>query len=120
MAQNDSFAKRQEEAVKQMREMSHRATGGFHNMPPAPPFVKLPDRPQNTATVKEAPKQSATTTQKTHQSDGITAFLGGMNLPFLNNLKNDGDMALILGLLLILISEKSDRLLMLALLYILL
>jgi hypothetical protein len=42
-----------------------------------------------------------------------------MNLPFLNNLKNDGDMGLVLGLLLILISEKSDRLLLLALLYIL-
>ncbi len=57
MAQNDSFAKRQEEAVKQMREMSYRASGTFHNMPPAPPFVKLPDRPQNTATEKQEPKR---------------------------------------------------------------
>ena len=120
MAQNDSFAKRQEEAVKQMREMSYRASGTFHNMPPAPPFVKLPDRPQNTATEKQEPKQSATNSPKTHQNDGITAFLNGMNLPFLNNLKNDQDITLVLGLLLILISEKSDRLLMLALLYILL
>lgn len=120
MVQNDNFTKRQEEAVNQMREMSRRATGGFHNMPPAPPFVKLPDRPQNTAPVEEAPKQSASATPKSRQNDGITAFLSGMNLPFLNNLKNDQDITLVLGLLLILISEKSDRLLMLALLYILL
>ena len=57
--------------------------------------------------------------QKQNKNDGINDFLNGMNLPFLNNLKNDGDMGLVLGLLLILISEKSDRLLLLALLYIL-
>ena len=119
MAQNDSFAKRQEVAVEQMREMSRRASGGYPNMPPAPPFVKLPDRAQNNNTVKNTPKQTEPLPQNKHQSDGISTFLSGMNLPFLNNLKNDGDMALILGLLLILISEKSDRLLMLALLYIL-
>ena len=119
MAQNDSFAKRQEEAVNQMREMSRRASGGFPNMPPAPPFVKLPDRVQNSTEVKTAQKTSQTTPQKSPHNDGISTFLSGMNLPFLNNLKNDGDTGLVLGLLLILISEKSDRLLMLALLYIL-
>lgn len=120
MAHNDSFTKRQEEALQQMREMSRRATGGFHNMPPAPPFVKLPDRAQNSAEVTETPNQPSAAPSKAQKGDGITTFLSGMNLPFLNNLKNDGDMALILGLLLILISEKSDRLLMLALVYILL
>ena len=88
-------------------------------MPPAPPFVKLPERTQNNDTVKSAPKNTEPLPQNKHQSDGISTFLSGMNLPFLNNLKNDGDTGLVLGLLLILISEKSDRLLMLALLYIL-
>ncbi len=113
MPQNDNFTKRQKEAVEQMREMSRRATGNFPNMPPAPPFVKIPNR-----TVEETIK-SETHSPTTPKNDGINDFLSGMNLPFLNKLKSDGDMGLVLGLLLILISEKSDRLLMLALLYIL-
>lgn len=119
MQQGDSFSKRQEQAVEQMREMSRRASGGYPNMPPTPPFVKLPDRAQNSAEFKTAPKKPEATPPMQAHNDGITNFLSGMNLPFLNNLKGDGDMGLILGLLLILISEKSDRLLMLALLYIL-
>lgn len=119
MPQNDSFSKRQEQALEQMREMSRRATGNFPNMPPAPPFVKLPNRNIENNQVKEEPKPKEISHVKVRQNDGINDFLSGMNLPFLNNLKNDGDMGLVLGLLLILISEKSDRLLMLALLYIL-
>ncbi len=116
---SDSFSKRQEQAVEQMREMSRRANGGYPNMPPAPPFVKIPNNTNNqNKTIEKTPSREEPT-PKPHTNDGITDLLSGMNLPFLNNLKSDGDMGLILGLLLILISEKSDRLLMLALLYIL-
>ena len=45
--------------------------------------------------------------------------LSGFNLPFLSDIGADSDTALILGLVLILSAEKSDRLLLLALLYIL-
>lgn len=40
-------------------------------------------------------------------------------IPFLNSLLNDGDSSLIIGLLLILMSEKADKLLLFALIYIL-
>ncbi|MBO4692862.1 MAG: hypothetical protein J5659_00500 [Clostridia bacterium] len=42
------------------------------------------------------------------------------NIPFLKGLDSDPDISLILGLALILISERSDKLLLMALLYILL
>lgn len=48
-----------------------------------------------------------------------SGFLSGFNIPFLSSMGIDSDIALILGLILILSSEKSDKLLLLALLYIL-
>ncbi len=48
------------------------------------------------------------------------SFLSSLNIPFLDDLAKDGDSALILGLLLILISEQSDKMLLFALIYILL
>ena len=46
-------------------------------------------------------------------------ILGSLNIPFLDSLSSDGDMSLILGLLLILMSEKTDKTLLFALVYIL-
>ena len=43
----------------------------------------------------------------------------GFNLPFLDMFLKDGDSSLILGLLLILMSEKADKMLLFALVYIL-
>lgn len=40
-------------------------------------------------------------------------------IPFLNGILKDGDSSLIIGLLLILMSEKADKLLLFALIYIL-
>ena len=48
------------------------------------------------------------------------SLLGGLNIPFLENLKTDGDLTLILGILLLLLSEKADKRLLFALIYILL
>lgn len=47
-------------------------------------------------------------------------LLGGLDIPILNRVKADGDLTLILGLLLLLMNEKADKRLMFALLYILL
>ena len=44
----------------------------------------------------------------------------GLNIPVLDFLSTDKDAALIIGLLLILMSEKSDKMLLFALVYILL
>lgn len=50
---------------------------------------------------------------------GGVSFLPPTGIPFLRNLGLDSDITLILGLLLILTAESSDKLLLLALLYIL-
>ncbi len=47
-------------------------------------------------------------------------FLGSLDIPILNRIKADGDLTLILGLLLLLMNEKADKRLLFALLYILL
>lgn len=44
----------------------------------------------------------------------------GLDIPILNRLKTDGDLTLVLGLLLLLLNEKADKRLLFALLYILL
>ena len=44
----------------------------------------------------------------------------GLDIPILNRLKTDGDLTLVLGLLLLLLNEKADKHLLFALLYILL
>ena len=46
--------------------------------------------------------------------------LFGLDIPILNRLKTDGDLTLVLGLLLLLLNEKADKRLLFALLYILL
>ena len=43
-----------------------------------------------------------------------------LDIPILNRLKTDGDLTLVLGLLLLLLNEKADKRLLFALLYILL
>ncbi len=47
-------------------------------------------------------------------------LFGSLDIPILNRIKADGDLTLILGLLLLLMNEKADKRLMFALLYILL
>ena len=37
------------------------------------------------------------------------SLLSGLNIPFLEKLKSDGDSTLILGILLLLLSEKADK-----------
>ena len=52
-------------------------------------------------------------------SENESGFLSELNIPFLRDMRIDSDIALILGLVLILTTEKADKLLLLALLYIL-
>ena len=54
-----------------------------------------------------------------HTDNRPQGILSQLNIPFLGDLGSDSDTALILGLVLILTAEKSDKLLLLALLYIL-
>ena len=57
--------------------------------------------------------------KKVEEHHGHNEFLPGLKIPFLDDLTLDSDLALILGLVLILTTEKADKLLLLALLYIL-
>ncbi len=87
---NADFLDKQRKAIEQLKEM------------------------QSKSTVKE-PENQAEPIKKPSNS-----ILGGINLPFLENLKTDGDLTLILGILLLLLSEKADKRLLFALIYILL
>ena len=125
--EDNEFARQSKEAVEKMREMSSRATGNNRgqNMPPVPPFVRLQGNRQNTPPQKSntPPTETAVPVNKPeaikndNQSSG---FLSGLNIPFLDMLSKDTDVSLIIGLLLILMSEKADKKLLFALVYILL
>ncbi len=117
------FLRQSAAAVERMREMnarSHISDNSRHKMPPVPSFVKVNDNRQDSQKQTQNPSsnyQQNTNNQKTAQapSDG-----GGLNIPFLDNILKDGDSSLILGLLLVLMSENTDKMLLFALIYILL
>ncbi len=87
---NQNFSEQQRRAIEQMKEMNSRSTQKSE-----PKAEEKKSGPQN-------------------------SFLGGISLTFLDGLKKDGDMTLILGILLLLLSEKADKRLLFALIYILL
>ncbi len=86
------FNKARQDAIKQMRQMNNRST---NKQPPPEAEPKAQPKPDN-------------------------SILGGLGVPFLENLKTDGDLTLIIGILLLLLSEKADKRLLFALIYILL
>ena len=91
--QNRSFDLEKQRAVERMRELNARAKN-----------IKNACEPQRTLRPdNNIPPQN----------------LGGINIPFLKDIGIDADISLILGLALILMAEDSDKLLLLALLYIL-
>lgn len=105
----EEFMRQSEAAVRRMRELNGRANikSSPHKMPPTPTFVSsnLPKEQKTMQTSKETPKNNN--------------INNGFSLPFLDMLKTDSDMPIILGLLLLLMSEKCDKRLLFALLYIL-
>lgn len=92
-----SFSKQKQDALERMREMNSRSTS-----------KKTPPKPQ------PEPKKDIPQNQKSN------SLFEGINIPFLDNLTKDGDATLILGILLLLLSEKADKKLLFALIYILL
>lgn len=132
MSQNDFFAA-QQDAVERMREMNRRATP--HNsgrpMPPIPSFVRLQgnnsnsnqnnsrERGRHAEFNREPPKTQEANHKDNPPPKKSGSFLDGLNLPFLDKLKGEADIALIIGLILILMSEKADKKLLFALIYIL-
>lgn len=126
MSDND-FMRRRQDAVEKMREMSRKAAeSSAQPMPPMPPFVRLQNRENQAQSQGSAASQQSVQTgpqaSPASNEDSLPpARKGGLSsLPFLDLLNIDGDLPLIIGLLLILFSEKADKKLLFALIYILL
>lgn len=126
MSDND-FMRRQQDAVERMREMSRQAVeSSAQPMPPTPPFVRLQNRENQAQSQGSAASQQSVQTGSQASPASNENYLphtrkGGLSsLPFLDMLNIDGDLPLIIGLLLILFSEKADKKLLFALIYILL
>lgn len=101
---NNEFFLERQRAVERMRETANRSRY-------TPPPVSAPPPPAQKPP-RENPPQG--------KRDSLDTILTGLDIPFLNRIKTDSDTALILGLVLLLTAEKSDRLLLIALIYILL
>ena len=97
-SQNSGFDLEKQRAIERMRELNARSKN-IKNKGEHPP-------PQNKNTDGSFKRSSD--------------FLSDFKLPVLGNIGADSDISLILGLVLILTAEKSDKLLLLALIYILL
>lgn len=126
MSDND-FMRRRQDAVERMREMSRKAAeSSAQPMPPMPPFVMLQNRENQVQSQGSAASQQSVQTgpqaSPASNEDSLphTRKGGLSSLPFLDMLNIDGDLPLIIGLLLILFSEKADKKLLFALIYILL
>lgn len=121
MAEND-FYKQQQAAMQRMREMNARSqlnnSNYNHKMPPAPSFVRLNNDRSRTPNLN-IPQEEKIEHQTPKKSTKQGFDLGGLGIPFLDSLKTDSDISLILGLMLIFLSENSDKLLLMALVYIL-
>lgn len=125
------FLQEQQRAIERMREMSRRSTADtVHTMPPAPAFVKVNGKnpisdnmQENAYSSNDKPNEKQNSDilaqpQKTPQKRTQSASFPLFDLPFLDKLQSEPDTALLLGLLLLLWSEKADKRLLLALLYI--
>lgn len=107
MPEND-FLKQQRAAVERMRELNSRSKFGSTNES-RNTAKKMQDPPKETKKCTEKPK--------TEEKNENGARLG---IPFLDNILKDKDAVIILGLLLLLMSENTDKTLLFALVYILL
>ncbi len=98
--QNQDFMRAKAQAYNEMRNMNARS--------------KFPQQNKT----KEPPKPAEPPKEKPKEKPPENSPLGSL-LPFLNGINIDGDTALIIGLILILMKEKTDKLLLYALIYIL-
>lgn len=120
------FLRQQQAAVERMREMNARSQipnkNTRHKMPPIPSFVSMPENSTQKTRSDTAPPvfEKANPQENKVQLNQPFAKNTGLNIPFLDNILKDGDSTLILGLLLILMSENTDKTLLFALVYILL
>ena len=99
------FMREKQRAIERMMSLGGLDPKG-ERPPSAPPFVKL--------------KGEEKRNDPPHESRPFSLDFGRLDIPFLDNLKKDKDAGLILGLILLLVCENTDKLTLIALLYILL
>ena len=128
----NEFISQQRAAVERMREMNNRSRFSNDNTRKKPsdnfrnskekPINKNDNTPHNNSSFQNnnKPPIAQNQEQKKQKSNPPFPFLGNSGpLSFLDIFNKDGDSALIIGLLLILMSEKADKMLIFALVYIL-
>ena len=126
---NEEFLREKQRAVERMREMNSKSKfdRSVHKMPPTPPFVRLNRTPAYQRPSEQRKQESARENSRNQNPDRQqdSNFIGsvlnslGLNSGNMNSLSSDPDLFLILGIILLLSSEKGDKMLMAALLYIL-
>ena len=99
------FIKEKQRAIERMMALKNSSSPGVNPFS-SPSFVKMKgeDKPLT----------------EPHKKEPFPLDFSGLDFPFLDRLKKDKDMGLILGLILLLVCENADRLTLIALLYILL
>ena len=126
---NEEFLRETQRDVERMREMNYKSKfdRSVHKMPPTPPFVRLNRTPAYQRPSEQRKQESARENSRNQNPDRQqdSNFIGsvlnslGLNSGNMNSLSSDPDLFLILGIILLLSSEKGDKMLMAALLYIL-
>ncbi|MBQ1989284.1 MAG: hypothetical protein II234_05225 [Clostridia bacterium] len=111
------------ERMKEMNSRSHFQNQKSHPMPPVPSFVNIPDKKIkrsdtsfSQSAIPKPPNQNTAPHKNRNQPQNDSTI----GMPFFDKLLKDSDSALIIGLLLLLMSENADKKLLFALVYILL
>lgn len=126
VTQNGDVARMQRDAENRIREMQRKADRAIkgNDTPPVPNFVKMnPQRVQTPSPQKNAEPTEVHKPPEPPQKGGILSKFKGIDFLKLFNFKNihiDSDITVIIALLLLLSTEDTDELLVLALIYIML
>ena len=116
---DNDFARRQQLAVEQMRQMNSKANGKSDfkkHHPSSLNEINQKEKQNNTEQPNQIKNAQNNSKKPTRQQDN---FLNNLGLPLGDILLKEKDTALIIGLLLILMSENTDKILLFALIYIL-
>jgi len=116
MTQNDFF-NQQRAAVERMREMKNRSSINNKSQTPNTPFDGIkPGNPAKTSNTDESKEKNKI---NHYNSANENLKNNSLQIPLLDKFLKDKDAVLIIGLLLILMSENADKMLIFALIYIL-
>ena len=113
--QRKEMDKMQADAIRKMRELNSKSMGNQgNNIPPVPNFLKM-----NTSTSKQSDKKDIEPPLPLAPPPTSKGF-NLLRMLNLDNFKMDSDFTVIIAMILLLSSEDSDEILLLALLYIML